>query len=97
MDKVLGFALIFCIVLMKLHSRVDLTNGLGHLPYNSNFRYQRKITAREIGNKRAASNYDKWIEVEARRLLLRLLENPDDIVHHIEKYASFTPELLRRD
>lgn len=73
---------------MSLRFRVGLNESMGLMPYNSAFRYQRKIIAREIGNKKVASNYDEWMELEASRLLLRVLENPDDIFDHIEKSVS---------
>ncbi|KAF7591621.1 hypothetical protein BBP40_001260 [Aspergillus hancockii] len=48
----------------------------------------RRAMNKEIGSKVAVSRFNELQAVEARRFLLRVLENPEDLTHHIRKEAG---------
>jgi hypothetical protein len=45
----------------------------------------RRAMNKEIGSKVAVSRFNELQNAEARRFLLRVLENPEDLTHHIRK------------
>ncbi|KAK5994753.1 Cytochrome P450 monooxygenase CLM2 [Cladobotryum mycophilum] len=57
-------------------------------PYDSNFRRQRKCIDHQIGSVALASKFGSIQEVEARRLLLRCLNDPHNIHKHFRTEAG---------
>jgi cytochrome P450 len=66
--------------------------GLGRmipsLQYSDYFRFQRKIIHQQIGTKALASRFGEVQDIESRRLLLRILRNPEDMREHIKTEAA---------
>jgi hypothetical protein len=62
-------------------------NSLGLLPYSSRFRAYRKHMAQILGSNVAVSRFYPIQEVEVGHFLLRLLENPDNLLEHIRKWV----------
>lgn len=62
--------------------------GLGEFvtmqQYDDKFRLYRKLIHQELGTKAAASRFNDLQEVEVRRLLLRILDKPEDLIQHIK-------------
>ncbi|KAL4902171.1 hypothetical protein BDW74DRAFT_158711 [Aspergillus multicolor] len=58
-------------------------HSLAMQPYSDTFRAYRKAMHRVLGTKNAISQFDKLQEVEVQRFLLRVLQKPEDLVHHI--------------
>lgn len=53
----------------------------------------RKAIGHQIGSKTAASRFNAVQDLEVRRFLLRVLEDPDNLLQHIRKYAlRYRPE-----
>lgn len=63
-------------------------NTLGLSPYNDRFRTYRKNMARIIGSKSSASQFNELQEEEVGHFLLKVRENPDDLLQHIRKEAG---------
>ncbi|RDW81591.1 cytochrome P450 [Aspergillus mulundensis] len=63
--------------------RIGWEHSLAMQPYSDTFRAYRKAMHRVLGTKNAISQFDQLQEVEVRRLLLRILKKPDNLVHHI--------------
>ncbi|KAI9934766.1 hypothetical protein ASPWEDRAFT_654684 [Aspergillus wentii DTO 134E9] len=61
---------------------------LGTLPYSDRFRSYRKILHQQIGSNLSVSRFNHVQETEARRFLLRVLNSPEDVIHHIRKEAG---------
>ncbi|OJJ77731.1 hypothetical protein ASPBRDRAFT_36992 [Aspergillus brasiliensis CBS 101740] len=61
---------------------------LGLLPYNNRFRAYRKATYRELGSASAAAKFDGIVDKEVTRFLLRIIQSPNDLVHHLRKEAG---------
>ncbi|KAL6802250.1 cytochrome P450 [Trichoderma sp. SZMC 28012] len=64
------------------------TQLLPLLQYNDEFRLQRKLLHQQIGTKRLASQYTDIQDVEVKRFLLRLLNDPDNLFNHIRSEAA---------
>lgn len=47
----------------------------------------RKALGHQIGSKTAVSRFNAVQDLEVRRFLLRVLEDPDKLLQHIRKYA----------
>ncbi|KAF9887204.1 hypothetical protein FE257_010458 [Aspergillus nanangensis] len=63
-------------------------DGLAMLEYSKRFHTYRKNMHREIGSKASVARFNQAQEVEVRRFLLRLLNNPNDLVGHARKLAG---------
>ncbi|KAF4335029.1 oxidoreductase [Fusarium beomiforme] len=61
---------------------------LSFLPYGKRFKHHRKLVHQQLGTKGAASRFRDVQDVESRRLLLRILERPEDLSLHIKTEAS---------
>lgn len=84
-------------IIFQLHGAVHLLmkscrlgweHSLGLLPHDHRFQSTRKVMGREIGSKLTAANYNKSQEIEAAHFLLRLLDEPTGLMHHIKKLSS---------
>lgn len=51
-------------------------------PFNDSFRRRRKLVHQQLGTKAATSRFDDIQEIESRRLLLRIFEDPSNIFKH---------------
>ncbi|KAF8814222.1 cytochrome P450 [Phlegmacium glaucopus] len=79
-------------------------NSLGLLPYGERFRNYRKYLHQLMGNVPSASLFYPVEELETRKLLKRVAENPDDLAAHIRNTAgaiilhiSYGYEIKERD
>ncbi|CAJ0547332.1 Ff.00g040860.m01.CDS01 [Fusarium sp. VM40] len=61
---------------------------LSFKPYDKSFKQHRKLVHQQLGTKAAASRFRDVQDVESRRLLFRILENPDKLTSHIKTEAS---------
>ncbi|KAB8261239.1 cytochrome P450 [Aspergillus pseudonomiae] len=62
---------------------------LGTLEYSDpSFKDMRKALGYEIGSKAAVSRFNAVQDLEVRRFLFRVLEDPDNLLHHIRKEAG---------
>ncbi|GCB27763.1 O-methylsterigmatocystin oxidoreductase [Aspergillus awamori] len=61
---------------------------LGMQPYNARFRAYRKAMHQVLGTKALVSRFDTLQELEARRLLRRVLEDPGEWVQHLKTEAG---------
>ncbi|KAL3258259.1 hypothetical protein ABHI18_006179 [Aspergillus niger] len=61
---------------------------LGMQPYNARFRAYRKALHQVLGTKALVSRFDTLQELEARRLLRRMLEDPGEWVQHLKTEAG---------
>lgn len=52
--------------------------------YSSEFKSQRKLVHQHVGTKIAAARYHDIQDVESRRILLRTLDDPANVVQHIK-------------
>ncbi|KAE8348889.1 cytochrome P450 [Aspergillus coremiiformis] len=60
--------------------------ALGMTAYSDpSFKTKRKALGHQIGSKVSVSRFDAVQDLEVRRFLLRVLEDPDNLVHHIRK------------
>jgi len=53
------------------------------LLYNNRFREYRKQAHQVLGTTKLVSQFNTLQDIEIRRFLLRVLENPQDLVYHI--------------
>ncbi|OTA00032.1 hypothetical protein A9Z42_0029910 [Trichoderma parareesei] len=53
-------------------------------PYDATFRLHRKLMHQQAGTKAIASQYNYIHEVESRRLLKRMLDNPSNLLKHFK-------------
>jgi hypothetical protein len=51
----------------------------------AHYNKMRKALHQEIGTKRAFSRFTDMMDIEIRRLLLRILENPADFRKHLKR------------
>ncbi|KAL5363253.1 cytochrome P450 [Aspergillus floccosus] len=58
---------------------------LGSVQYGEHFRAVRRALHQEIGSKVSVARFNHIQEVEARRFLFRVLNDPESLVHHIRK------------
>ncbi|PNP53777.1 hypothetical protein THARTR1_05901 [Trichoderma harzianum] len=56
--------------------------------YDDKFRLQRKLLHQQIGTKLLASQYTEIQDVEVKRFLLRVLNDPDNLINHIRSYGK---------
>ncbi|KAF3189853.1 hypothetical protein TWF788_009839 [Orbilia oligospora] len=56
--------------------------------YNESFKKQRRMAVRRIGSQNLAKNYFPSMEFQANRFLLRLMNDPDNLKHHIQFAAA---------
>ncbi|KAF5646140.1 oxidoreductase [Fusarium sp. NRRL 52700] len=61
---------------------------LSVMPYGKLLKQHRKLVHQQLGTKTAASRFQGVQDMESRRLLLRILENPDKLSAHIKTEAS---------
>ncbi|GKU12184.1 cytochrome p450 oxidoreductase [Fusarium langsethiae] len=61
---------------------------LSFKPYGKLLKQHRKLVHQQLGTKTAASRFRDIQDVESRRLLLRILENPEKLLTHIKTEAS---------
>lgn len=54
----------------------------GSLPYNDTFKLHRRLMHQQFGTKPVVARYNEVIEVEMRRLLLRILKDPEQMNQH---------------
>ena len=64
--------------------RLGWENSLAFIPYNDRFRIYRKNIARIIGAKSSVAQFNPLQEAEVAHFLLRILKEPDNLVHHIK-------------
>ncbi|QPG99207.1 hypothetical protein C2857_001197 [Epichloe festucae Fl1] len=57
-------------------------------PYDAKYRRQRKLIHQQLGTKAVASKFHNVQDVESRRFLMHILEDPDRLVEHIKLEAS---------
>ncbi|KAG9496564.1 hypothetical protein J7337_011340 [Fusarium musae] len=57
-------------------------------PYGKLLKQHRKLVHQQLGTKTAASRFRDVLDVESRRLLLRILETPEKLFEHIQTEAS---------
>ncbi|KAI9375047.1 cytochrome P450 [Aspergillus egyptiacus] len=67
---------------------VGWDNILAMQKYSDIFRAYRKAMHRVLGTKNTIAQFNALQEVEVRRFLLRVLEQPDDLVQHIRTEAG---------
>lgn len=63
----------------------DYKNLFALSPSNDCHRRRRKLVYQHFGTRAMASQYSHVQEMEARRLLLRVLDEPDGLVQHIHR------------
>ncbi|CAH0024773.1 unnamed protein product [Clonostachys rhizophaga] len=63
-------------------------NFLPFRQYNDTYRWHRKLVHQQIGTKVMAARFNDVQDVESRRFLLRVLQNPEDLVKHFKTEAS---------
>ena len=56
--------------------------------YSDRFRAYRKNIHAILGSKAAVSRFNQLQDVEVRRFLLRTLEEPDKVLHHVRTYVT---------
>jgi cytochrome P450 len=61
---------------------------LSFQPYGKTFKHHRKLVHQQLGTKATASRFRDVQDVESRRLLLRILESPENLSAHIKTEAS---------
>ncbi|RBR18975.1 hypothetical protein FVER53590_10070 [Fusarium verticillioides] len=61
---------------------------LPSMPYGKLLKQHRKLVHQQLGTKTAASRFRDVLDVESRRLLLRILETPEKLFEHIQTEAS---------
>ncbi|KAJ4387460.1 hypothetical protein N0V93_008052 [Gnomoniopsis smithogilvyi] len=61
---------------------------LNLLSFNSTYRLHRKVIHQQFGNKAVAERFKEAESVESHRLLLRILEDPANLLEHIKSEAS---------
>ncbi|KAK4067389.1 uncharacterized protein Triagg1_7569 [Trichoderma aggressivum f. europaeum] len=61
---------------------------LPQVQYNDDFRLKRKLLHQQIGTKVLASQYTDTQDVEVKRFLLRLLNEPGDLFNHVRAEAA---------
>jgi hypothetical protein len=76
------------VFVLRISCRLGWEHSLGLLPHDRRFQNTLKVMGREIGSKSTAANYDKSQEIEAAHFLLRLLDEPTGLMHHIKKLSS---------
>lgn len=57
--------------------------------YSSSWRQHRKMIHQQIGTEKAASQFNNIQDVESRRLLLRILKNPQALTKHIKTQGIY--------
>ncbi|EJC98992.1 cytochrome P450 monooxygenase [Fomitiporia mediterranea MF3/22] len=67
---------------------VGWENALSSLTYSDRFRAYRKNVRMHLGTKQAVSRLNLLQDIEVRRFLLRVLEEPDKLFHHIRTAAG---------
>ncbi|KAF4982478.1 hypothetical protein FZEAL_1903 [Fusarium zealandicum] len=58
------------------------------ITYNSTFRLHRKLIHQQLGTKAIAGRFHEIQDIESRRFLLRVLNDPDNLTTHIKTEAS---------
>ncbi|KAM0455036.1 hypothetical protein ACHAPV_007923 [Trichoderma viride] len=58
------------------------------MPYDDEFRQHRKYIHQQLGTKALAARFSDIQDVESKRLLLRILNDPENLVEHIKAEAS---------
>lgn len=64
-------------------------------PYNARFRAYRKAMHQVLGTKALVSKFNTLQELEARRLLRRMLEDPGEWVQHLKTYIPSKPSFIK--
>lgn len=72
---------------MRTCRRLGAENFLSSLTYSDRFRSYRKEMGRIIGSSVALSRFEDLQEVESSRFVLRVLNEPEELIAHIRKYA----------
>ncbi|KAK6360169.1 hypothetical protein TWF730_006320 [Orbilia blumenaviensis] len=68
---------------------------MGILPYDKYHRQTRKLAAGQIGSTTSIKQFHSLIELQTRRCLLQILENPDNLLESIQgQAASIILEIL---
>lgn len=70
-----------------MKSRVGWENILAMQTYSDRFRAYRKVIHRVLGSKTVTSRFNALQDIEIRRFLLRVLQQPNDLVQHIRTYV----------
>lgn len=65
--------------------RVGWEKLLSLVPYNDRFRAMRKAMARCIGSTASMDKFHPLQEIEIRRVMLRILGKPQDLMQHMRK------------
>ena len=52
------------------------------MPFGHNFAMSRKLVLRQMGTNNAVSRFDDALNVEVRRLMLRILKEPSETLHN---------------
>ncbi|KAF5597878.1 oxidoreductase [Fusarium pseudocircinatum] len=63
-------------------------------PYGKLLKQHRKLVHQQLGTKTAASRFRDVLDVESRRLLLRILESPEKLFEHIQTLEPHKPDPL---
>lgn len=69
--------------------RCGWENSLAMTSYGERFRMIRRGLHQAIGSGTALRKYHALEETEAKRLMLRLLTDPENLADHIRRYATF--------
>ena len=69
-------------------TRIGWDKILSGEQYSDRFRAQRKNIHAVIGTKAAVSRFFELQEAEVRRFLFRVLESPEELLHHIRTFVS---------
>jgi hypothetical protein len=84
-------------VLQMAGELVGWKNTLVLLPYGERFRRYRRLFHSLIGNQAMVKRFYPCEELEARKLLRRILAKPDDLTAHVRKYVlTFSPKMLHQ-
>ncbi|EFZ04142.2 Cytochrome P450 CYP620C3 [Metarhizium robertsii ARSEF 23] len=67
---------------------------LSFLQYNDTFRHHRKLVHQQLGTKTAIARFRDIQDVESRRFLLRVLDDPLKLTQHIKTPRSADPLVL---
>lgn len=80
---------VFIELLTTCTHRCGWENALSSQHYTDRFRAYRKNIHAVMGSKSAVSRFYPLQDVEVRRFLLRVLEEPENLLHHIRTWVCY--------
>ena len=68
---------------------VGWKNSLGLVRYNDKFREYRRFISHKMGTKSLVQEFYQLEEMETRRFIQRVLQEPENLAAHIRRFATF--------